>query len=189
MRPRLFLSGPSGCGKSTMIRKELGERIRRAGGFVTQRERDENGRVCGFEICSADGYGPRDRFLDLTGETPRIDLEVFSGVGRDYLRRAREQKFAILDEIGGVELFCPRFTAALYAVLESGVPILGVLKGDQPRTAMTEKLHLRQDYTVAAQALRQKLQEDPDTLIYECGQYDKNALLLARQWAEEYCHD
>ena len=104
MKPRLFLTGPSGCGKSTMIRRELGDQIRQAGGFLTLRERDESGRVCGFVICSADGYGPGDRFLDMTGEQPRIDLEIFSGVGVDYLRRTKDRSFAVLDEIGGVEL-------------------------------------------------------------------------------------
>ena len=104
MKPRLFLTGPSGIGKSTMISRELGECIRRAGGFLTVRDRNEEGRVTGFDIYSADGYGPRDRFLDMTGERPRMDLEVFSGVGLDYLRRAGERPFAVLDEIGGVEL-------------------------------------------------------------------------------------
>ena len=109
MKPRLFLTGPSGIGKSTMISRELGERIRRAGGFLTVRDRNEEGRVIGFDIYSADGYGPRDRFLDMTGERPRMDLEVFSGVGLDYLRRAGERPFAVLDEIGGVELINDRF--------------------------------------------------------------------------------
>jgi S-ribosylhomocysteine lyase LuxS involved in autoinducer biosynthesis len=54
---------------------------------------------------------------------------------------------------------------------------------------MTEKLQLRQDYTDAAQALRQQLLADPDTLIYECTQYDENALRLAKRWAEEYLHE
>ena len=109
MKPRLFLTGPSGIGKSTMISRELGERIRRAGGFLTVRDRNEEGRVTGFDIYSADGYGPRDRFLDMTGERPRVDLEVFSGAGLDYLRRAEERSFAVLDEIGGVELLNDRF--------------------------------------------------------------------------------
>ncbi|MBP3661157.1 MAG: hypothetical protein J6I89_07180, partial [Oscillospiraceae bacterium] len=72
MKRRLFLTGPSGCGKSTMIRQALGARIHQAGGFLTIRDRNENGTVRGFEILSADGYGPRDRFLDLTGPEPRV---------------------------------------------------------------------------------------------------------------------
>jgi nucleoside-triphosphatase THEP1 len=184
MKRRLFLTGDMGCGKSTAIRQALGDRMGRCGGFLTQRVYDDEGVLQGFQICSTDGSKSMDFLVFFDGK-PMIYPVSFETLGVSLL----EGQALILDEIGGVELFCPRFTAALYAVLESGVPILGVLKGEQPRTAMTEKLHLRQNYTVAAQALRQKLQEDPDTLIYECGQYDKNALLLARQWAEEYCHD
>ena len=129
MQPRLFITGPSGCGKSTMIRRELGDLVHRAGGFQTCRDRDESGRVRGFEILSADGYGPRDRFLDLTGEQPRIDLEVFSGVGLDYLRRAQERPFAVMDEIGGVELLNDRFMNELARYLGGSQPCIGVKKG------------------------------------------------------------
>ena len=187
MRPRLFLSGPSGCGKSTMIRKELGERIRRAGGFVTQRERDENGRVCGFEIRSADGYGPRDRFLDLTGETPRIDLEVFSGVGRDYLRRAREQKFAVLDEIGGVELLNERFMDELARYLSGTQPCIGVMKGPGPAGKLVEMMGLTVRYELARRALYEHLRNDPNTLLLEMNSRDDLQVLDAvREWVAQY---
>ena len=79
MKPRLFLTGPSGYGKSDMIRQELGGLVHRAGGFCTCRDRDTSGTVRGFEIHSADGYGPRDLFLDLTGEQPRIDAVFIQG--------------------------------------------------------------------------------------------------------------
>ena len=187
MRPRLFLTGPSGCGKSTMIRRELGERVRRAGGFVTQRERDEHGRVCGFEICSADGYGPRDRFLDLTGETPRIDLEVFSGVGRDYLRRAREQKFAVLDEIGGVELLNDRFMDELARYLGGSQPCIGVMKGPGPAGKLVEMMGLAVRYELARRALYDHLACDPNTMLLEVtDREDEKALTAVREWAEEY---
>ena len=187
MRPRLFLTGPSGCGKSTMIRNGLGERIRRAGGFVTQRERDENGRVCGFEICSADGYGPRDRFLDLTGEPPRIDLEVFSGVGRDYLRRAREQRFAVLDEVGGVELLNDAFMDEFARYLGGNQPCLGVMKGPGPAGKLVEMMGLTVRYELARRALHEHLRNDPNTHLVEVtGWDDIQALDAVRDWVREY---
>ena len=187
MRPRLFLTGPSGCGKSTMIRKELGERIRRAGGFITQRERDENGRVRGFEIRSADGYGPRDRFLDLTGEPPRIDLEVFSGVGRDYLRRAREQRFAVLDEVGGVELLNDAFMDEFARYLGSNQPCLGVMKGPGPAGKLVEMMGLTVRYELARRALHEHLRNDPNTHLVEVtGWDDIQALDAVRDWVREY---
>ena len=187
MQTRLFLTGPSGCGKSTMIRRELGDLVHRAGGFQTCRDRDESGRVRGFEILSADGYGPRDRFLDLTGEQPRIDLEVFSGVGLDYLRRAQERPFAVMDEIGGVELLNDRFMDELARYLNGSHPCIGVMKGPGPAGKLVEMMGLTVRYELARRALYDHLACDPNTMILEVtDREDEKALTAVREWAEEY---
>ena len=187
MQPRLFLTGPSGCGKSTMIRRELGELAHLAGGFVTIRDRDENGTIRGFEILSADGYGPRDRFLDLTGEAPWIDLEVFSGVGVDYLRRARERRFAVLDEIGGVELLNESFMDELARYLSGSQPCIGVMKGAGPAGKLVEMMGLTVRYELARRALYEHLRSDPNTCLIEVtGWEDENARAAVREWVAEY---
>ena len=187
MQPRLFLTGPSGCGKSTMIRRELGERFHRAGGFVTHRDRDENGVVRGFEICSADGYSPRDRFLDMTGEQPRIDLEVFDRVGLEYLRQAQERSFAVLDEIGGVELLNDRFMDELARYLSGSHPCIGVMKGAGPAGKLVEMMGLTVRYELARRVLFEHLRNEPNTCLVECtGWDDQNALNAVRQWVAEY---
>ena len=187
MQPRLFITGPSGCGKSTMIRRELGELAHLAGGFVTIRDRDENGTIRVFEILSADGYGPRDRFLDLTGEAPWIDLEVFSGVGVDYLRRARERRFAVLDEIGGVELLNDCFMEELVRYFRDGQPCIGVMKGAGPAGKMVEMMGLTVRYELARRALHEHLYRDPDTRLVELtGREDENALNAVREWVAQY---
>ena len=189
MKPRIFLTGPSGCGKSTMIRRELGEHIRQAGGFLTLRERDENDRVCGFVIRSADGYGPSDRFLDLTGESPRIDLEIFSGVGLDYLRRAKDRRFAVLDEIGGVELLNDRFMDELARYLSGSQPCIGVMKGPGPAGKLVEMMGLTVRYELARRALYEHLRNDPNTLLLEMsGGDDPEALDAVREWVAEYAN-
>ena len=187
MQPRLFLTGPSGCGKSTMIRRELGERFHRAGGFVTHRDRDENGVVRGFEICSADGYSPRDRFLDMTGEQPRIDLEIFSGVGVDYLRRTKDRSFAVLDEIGGVELLNARFMDELARYLSDTQPCIGVMKGPGPAGKLVEMMGLTVRYELARRALYEHLRNDPNTLLLEMNSRDDLQVLDAvREWVAQY---
>ena len=187
MKPRLFLTGPSGIGKSTMISRELGERIRRAGGFLTGRDRNEEGRVIGFDIYSADGYGPRDRFLDMTGERPRMDLEVFSGVGLDYLRRAGERPFAVLDEIGGVELLNDRFMDELARYLRGSQPCIGVMKGPGPAGKLVEMMGLAVRYELARRALYDFLDHDLNTTLIEMtGPEDENALTAVHSWVEEY---
>ena len=187
MQPRLFLTGPSGCGKSTMIRRELGELVHRAGGFVTVRDRDENGTVRGFEIMSADGYGPRDRFLDLTGQEPWIDLEVFTGVGVDYLHRAGERHFAVLDEIGGVELLDESFMNELARYMGGSQPCIGVMKGAGPAGKLVEMMGLTLRYELARRALYEHLKNDPNTCLLETtGENDPAALEAVRNWVAEY---
>ena len=187
MKPRLFLTGPSGCGKSSMIRRELGNLIHRAGGFCTCRDRDDSGIVRSFSIQSADGYGPRDPFLDLSGEQPRIDLEIFSGVGLDYLRRAQEQPFAVLDEIGGVELLDDQFMDGLARYLGGSHPCIGVMKGAGPAGKLVEMMGLTVRYELARRALFEHLRNDPNTELVEMtGPDDPAALNAVRSWASQY---
>lgn len=189
MQRRLFLTGPSGCGKSTMIRTELGERIRHAGGFTTIRDRDESGVIRGFELMAADGYGLRDRFLDFTGPKPTLDLEVFSGTGVDYLCRAKERSFAVLDEIGGVELLNQEFVDSLGRYLRSDHPCIGVMKGPGPAGKLVGMMGLDVRYELARRVMFCHLKNDPDTLLIETtGRDDAEARALVRQWVEEYAH-
>ena len=187
MKPRLFLTGPSGYGKSSMIRQELGGRIHRAGGFFTCRKRDDSGTVLGFEIHSADGYGPRDLFLDLSGERPRIDLEIFDQVGLDYLHRATERPFAVLDEIGGVELLNDRFMDELARYLGGTQPCIGVMKGAGPAGTLVEMMGLTVRYELARRALFEHLRQDPNTELLEiAAPGDPNALAAVREWVAAY---
>ena len=189
MKPRLFLTGPSGCGKSSMIRRELGNLIHRAGGFCTCRDRDDSGIVRSFSIQSADGYGPRDPFLDLSGEQPRIDLEIFSGVGLDYLRRAPERRFAVLDEVGGVELLNDRFMDEFARYLQGSQPCIGVMKGPGPAGKLVEMMGLTVRYELARRALYEHLRTDPDTLLLETtGMDDETALNAVREWVAEFAN-
>ena len=178
MKKKLFLTGPIGCGKSTAIQTALGDRIAKCGGFLTRRYREP---YLHFKLESPDG-ATKETFLDFSTGKPELDLQVFSGIPLDGT-------VLVLDEIGGVELLNPDFVTALEAVLKSGTPILGVLKGEGPAGALIRKLGLTEEYEQAADRLRKLLKNDPDTLVYQCGQFDENALRLAEQWTEEYLHD
>ena len=178
MKHRLFLTGPIGCGKSTAIRWALGDRLPRCGGFLTRRCREPR---LHFTLERPDG-GYKETFLDFSNGKPEIDLSHFSDV-------SLTGKVLLLDEIGGIELLNPKFTSALETALNSDIPILGVIKGEGPAGALIESVGLTEEYEQAAFRLRQWLQNDPDTLVYQCGQYDEKALLLARQWVEEFLYD
>lgn len=181
MKRRLFLTGAMGCGKSTAIRRGLGEDLPRLGGFLTDRVRDRGGKVLRFTLSDAE-QKYNETFLDVSESAPVIRWETFSGLGRELLRGDA----LVLDEIGGVELLCPAFLDQLERLLKSDTPIVGVYKGEGACAALVRKLGLTAEYEAAAARLREALRADPDTLLYECGQYDDNASLLVEAWAKEY---
>ncbi len=182
MKRRLFLTGPIGCGKSTAIAQALGDKLPQCGGFLTRRYRKP---YLHFTLESPDGR-QKATFLDFSDGSPKVDMDVFTSLGLACLA---PKNAMILDEIGGIELLNPEFTAALDSLLTSGAPTIGVIKGEGPAGALIESLGLSEAYEQAVHQLRQRLKNDPDTLVYTCGQYDETALLLAKQWVEEYLHD
>lgn len=181
MKRRLFLTGPMGCGKSTAIANALGAKITGCGGFLTRRYREP---YLHFRLEIPDGSRGAT-FLTFASGKADLKLQVFSELGIESLRG----NALVLDEIGGIELLQPEFSAALKCLLERDVPILGVLKGEGPAGALIEALGLTEAYERAAAELRNFLRSDPDTMVYECGHFDKYALRLAEQWAEEYLHE
>ena len=181
MKRRLFLTGPIGCGKSTAIARALGEDITRFGGFLTRRHREPE---LHFTLESPDG-GICETFLDLSGGRPKLDLDVFSRSGISLLRG----DILVLDEIGGIELLCPEFAAALEQILQTDIPVIGVMKGPGPAGALIQRLGLSETYARAAESLRDRLKNDGDTLLYECGRFDEQALLLAEHWVKEHVHE
>jgi len=184
VRRCLFLTGPIGCGKSTAILTAIGNRLPDFGGFLTKRIRDEKGHAVAFTLYAPDG-SREAVFLDCTCGTPVIHWEVFQALAPELMTG----KILLLDEIGGMELLCPEFMAALNALLKTDIPILGVLKGDTAANAMIRRLGLSAEYEAAAHVLRDRLLRDENTHLYTCGRYDPHALELARVWVKEYAHD
>ena len=186
MKKKLFLTGPDRSGKSDMIHNALGERILRAGGFVTIRERDEKGKVRSFDLMSADGSGQPERFLEFVNGKPVSRLEVFSQTGTRLLRQAENRPFVVLDELGGVELLDDSFVHALAQLLQSDKPCIGVLKGPGAgKTVGVMGLNLR--YELAWRVLRDRLMKDPDTTVIQTtGLGDEKALAQVKQWVDTY---
>ena len=179
----LFLTGPMGCGKSTCIARALGEHLPKAGGFLTVRQRDDTGRPTAFWLCSADGEEQR-KIIDCDGYT--MYPEVFHSFATALLESAKEHPFVVLDEIGGFEVLSEPFMKAIYCLLESDVPCIGVLKGPGPASRMMEKLGLGEACGEKTQALRDWMCREARTLLYECGQFDPMAQHMAEQWVHRY---
>lgn len=192
MEKHLFLTGLSGCGKTTMIRKALGDKLAFAGGFVTERVRDDMGTLLGYDLfpaAAAAGIGGfvGQRFLDYSCTPPRSDNDVFRNDAVRLLNEAQMYPFILLDEFGGYELIIPQFREALLDVLNCDVPCIGVLKGAPNAAQLQKRLGLGERYPAYRDALEAALRRDSDTMILEVrGWDDRRALDTVARWCGEY---
>ena len=192
MKKKLFLTGPSGAGKTTIIRQALGSSLAYAGGFLTERIFDGEGRLLGFDLLPAaatlsDAGYQRWRFLDYSGKSPSKDNEVFRIHGVRLLQEAEYYPFVLLDEIGGFEMLIPQFRNALAELLNSELPIIGVLKGPENAAAIRSRFGLGDKFTLLTDNLRSVLDRDGDTVLLQVkGPGDPVASRIAKAWAEEY---
>lgn len=186
MKKHLFLTGPSGVGKTTIIKEALGPQIAYAGGFLTERVSDDSGKLLGFDLLPAAGY-ERWQILDYSREKPVKDNEVFRNQGVRLLNEAAYYPFAVLDEIGGFEMLIPQFRNALAELLNSDLPIIGVLKGPENVRGIQQRFGLGDKFTMLTDHLRAVLAKDSDTVVLEVkASGDPVARHIAATWAKEY---
>ena len=190
MKRHLFLSGPAFCGKSGLIRQTLGRKLQAAGGFCTELSAAEDGSLLG---CSpmpaamaggAEGY-EKELFLDLRTDPIRHDSEVFRGTGVRLLEEALYYPYAVLDEIGGMDLIIPQFRTALDALLSSELPILGVVKTKEECEGLRRLLGPGERFSAFWDRLYGMLYRDPNTCVIEIGADAEEARDALKAWAAE----
>lgn len=170
MKRHLFLTGPAFCGKSYLIREKLGKRLQAAGGFCTELSTDDSGALLGCSMLpaamagGAEGY-EKVLFLDMRRFPPSHDSEVFRGLGVRLLDEAAWYPFAVLDEIGGIDLIIPQFRMGLDSLLASDLPILGVVKTREEAELMRESLGPGERFRAFSERLHEQLENDPNTEI------------------------
>ena len=185
MVKNLFLTGPIGCGKSTSIAAALENHLEKAGGFLTVRQKDADGRAVAYWLKRPDGSDGQI-IIDYSEKPYTMHLEVFENLGVQLLQEARQYDYVVLDEIGGFEVLSETFLDALMTLLQSDIPCIGVMKGEGPASKMIQKLGLGDVYVQKAEALRQWMRQDENTLLYECGQFDPEGRALAEKWTARY---
>ena len=186
MQKNLFLTGNKGCGKSTIIASALGENLGTAGGFLTVRELGEDGDARAFWLRQP-GSDDGQMIIDYSEQPYTMHPEVFETLGVQLVRQAREYDYVVLDEIGGFEILTDSFLDALMELLQSVVPCIGVVKAPGAATRMIQRLGLGALYVQRSEELHRWMQEDENTLLYSCSQFDPEGLRLAQEWASQYC--
>ena len=103
------------------------------------------------------------------------------------LNEAAYYPFAVLDEIGGFEMLIPQFRNALAELLNSDLPIIGVLKGPESALSIKHRFGLGDKFTMLTDNLRTVLTRDSDTVVLEVkAPGDPVARRIAEAWAKEY---
>lgn len=128
---KVLLTGRPGVGKTTAITRTVRQLAIPAAGFVTQELREDGQRV-GFEIRTLDGERGILAHVDRPGG-PRIsrygvNLGALHAVGVAAIERGIQAgHLLVIDEIGPMELLSDPFRDAVWAALESELPVLGTI--------------------------------------------------------------
>ncbi len=134
--PTVLVTGPPGCGKTTLMRRAVAELGVPAAGFYTEEIRSPStgsgqaaGRREGFALVTLDGR--RATLASVRIRSPHrvsrygVDVQALESVGLPALEEATAgAKLLVVDEIGKMELFSPRFREAVLRALDAGGPVL-----------------------------------------------------------------
>jgi nucleoside-triphosphatase len=131
MKQVYLLTGRPGTGKTSLIKQVAAQMKDQAGGFYTEEIRSQGVRE-GFRLVTLDGETAilahvrihRPHRVGKYG----VDTDALDKVGVPALEQAAQHcDLVIVDEIGKMELFSPRFREAISQVIASGKNVLGTI--------------------------------------------------------------
>jgi nucleoside-triphosphatase len=131
MKPVYLLTGRPGTGKTSLIKEAIAAVKGRAGGFYTEEMRSGGVRQ-GFRLVTLDGQTAILAHINFKSpyrvSRYGVDIESLERVGVSALEQAAEESdLVVVDEIGKMELFSPRFREAVQSVINSGKKVLGTI--------------------------------------------------------------
>ena len=131
MQQVCLLTGRPGTGKTSLIKQVVARMEGKAGGFFTEEIRGQGGRE-GFRLVTLDGGETILAHVSLRSPYRvgkyGVDVEGLERVGIPALEKtARQCDLVVIDEIGKMELFSPRFREAVLQVIDGGKRVLGTI--------------------------------------------------------------
>lgn len=130
-RPHLLITGRPRTGKTTLISELVSLWPERCGGFITEEIRERGERI-GFRIRTLDANIGVLASIHLMSpyrvSRYGVDVESLEKIGVEAIYRAINAKeIVVIDEIGKMELYSPKFKEAVLAALDSPKRVLGVI--------------------------------------------------------------
>jgi len=140
-----LITGAPGVGKTSLILSLLDTLPGTKGGFYTREIREGSQRV-GFLVTDLSGREGVLAHVRHPGP-PRVgsygvDLKTLEDIGVHAVSRAMDETdLIVIDEIGKMELFSPRFRTVLFEVLKGPRPLLGTIMAKPHPAADPIKAH------------------------------------------------
>jgi len=134
-------------GKTTLVNKITKQLSCKIGGFYTHEMR-ENGKRTGFYITDFDGnqmiMASERSDLPYRVNKYGVNINAFEKVGIPAMERAlKSADLILIDEIGRMEMFSPKFCDMLRKVFDSEKPLLATIK--RVDCELTKELKKRKD--------------------------------------------
>jgi nucleoside-triphosphatase len=131
MKPVYLLTGQPGTGKTSLIKQAIAGVKGRVCGFYTEEIRSQGIRE-GFRLVTLDGQTATLAHVNFKSpyrvSKYGVDIDSLDKVGVSALTQAAQEcDLVVVDEIGKMELFSPKFREAVQNIISSGKRLLGTI--------------------------------------------------------------